>query len=86
MENTIDDQPPDDRGSAGTPLLGGTRLFQIYESDLAELEQSLPELSWAVGLQNDRRLKTHLRRLKRIVSDVRWNYGPHDNVQIVEPE
>lgn len=80
MEDEKDDNPP----LRSNGLLGGNALFQIYENDLIELEQSLPVLSEAVGVMNDRRLKTHLRRLKRIVSDVRWNYGPHDDVEAVE--
>lgn len=77
MEDEKDDNPP----LRSNDLLGGNALFQIYENDLIELEQSLPVLSWAIGPLNDRRLKTHLRRLKRIVSDVRWSYGPHDDVE-----
>lgn len=61
-----------------------SQLFQVYEQDLVQMEQSLPILAQAVGPLNDPRLKRHLRLLKEIVSNVRWNYGPHDQVEKVE--
>ena len=61
-----------------------SKLFQIYEDDLAELERTLPEFMDAVGPMNDPRLKTQLRRVKSMLSDVRWNYGPHDEVQRID--
>lgn len=62
----------------------GSKLFQIYEDDLSELEKSLPVLSDAVAPMNNGRLKTHLRKLKLIVSNIRWNYGPYDEMEQVE--
>lgn len=60
------------------------RLFQIYEDDLAELERILPDIESHLMLHLDARQRTQLRRVKDILSNVRWNYGPHDNVEIVE--
>lgn len=62
------------------------KLFQIHEGDLQDLERILPQL------QNDLfdqlakpevapRLKRQLRMVKEILSNVRWNYGPPDQVE-----
>lgn len=65
------------------------RMFQIHEGDLAELERLLPSLGAALATsqQYSGRVRTQLRRCKAVLSDVRWNYGPPDNVTIVsEPD
>lgn len=80
-----DDANSHEEGSGGK-LVANMKLFQIYEDDLAEIEKSLPILSESLDTLNDRRLKTHMRRLKRIVSDVRWNYGPHDHVERIDDQ
>lgn len=59
------------------------KLFQIYEEHLSELEHTLPELSDALMPHLDNRLRVQLRRIKAILSDVRWNYGPPGEVEIV---
>lgn len=59
----------------------GNKLFQINENDLAELERIIPALC-------DRHMKaldsnvdrTAIRVIQRILSDVRWNYGPPTDV------
>ena len=53
-----------------------SKLFQIYEENLAELERLLPELGEAFVDSLTPRIKTQLRRCKAILSDVRWNYSP----------
>lgn len=60
-----------------------SKLFQIYEDDLASLERVLPELSDAMIDNLTPRLKTQLRRVQKILSDVRWNYGPPAHVETV---
>lgn len=79
----MSDEPNNEEQSGGH-VVANMKLFQIYEDDLIEIERSLPILAESLDIMNDRRLKVHLRRLKRIVSDVRWNYGPHDNVERME--
>ena len=67
------------------------RLFQIHDDDLGELERTLPQLADALMpvLANPllaNRLRVQLRRCQKILSDVRWNYGPPGQVEIVHPE
>ena len=59
------------------------KLFQVYEEDLGELEQSLPQLAEALASNIDNRLRVKLRRCQTILSKVRWNYGPHTEGQII---
>lgn len=62
----------------------GERLFQIKESDLAELEHVLPEIvSAMMGLMNDNRLKVQWRKVQEIIKNVRWNYGPPEEVIVI---
>jgi len=58
-------------------------LYQINEDDLSALEQTLPRIADALIPQMDNRLRVQLRRVQKILSDVRWNYGPPSEVQIV---
>ena len=61
-----------------------SRLFQIYESDLAELERVIPALAdrhMAAFDSNQDRVA--IRVVQRILKDVRWNYGPASNVTIL---
>ena len=76
MTDTLDDNP-----ESLPPH--GVRLFQIYETDLAELEQMLPELCEALDKVTSPRLRVKIRRVKDIISNVRWNYGPHTDVTII---
>lgn len=57
--------------------------FQIYEEDLGELERALPQLAEAMTPALNNRLRVQLRRCQSILSNVRWNYGPPKDVQIV---
>lgn len=65
-----------------------SKLFRIEEDDLAELERTLPELSDALFTQMNGRLRVKIRRIQKILSDVRWSYGPPSNIERVtdEPE
>lgn len=60
----------------------GIRLFQINESDLARLEHLLPEICERLYPHMDNRLRTQLRQVQSIMSDVRWNYGPPGEVAV----
>jgi hypothetical protein len=58
-----------------------SKLFQIHEDDLAELERTIPQFSDAMMLNLTSRLRTQLRRCQTILSNVRWNYGPPTEVE-----
>ena len=60
------------------------RMFQITEYDLRELEAILPLLAQSLTptMQNFDRVR--LRRVQRILSEVRWNYGPPTDVEIID--
>ena len=60
-----------------------SKLFDIYEDDLAELERTLPQLGNALTQHLTNRLRMQLRRCQTILSNVRWNYGPPTQVKIV---
>lgn len=76
------------------PTTGASmRLFQITEDDLAELERLLPDFHEAFGSQQlgpnapgANRLRVKVRRVKDIISNVRWNYAPHSDVQEIPAE
>lgn len=61
-----------------------SKLFQIYEDDLAELESALPQLCDALADKLTLRLRVKIRRVKTILSDIRWDYGPPSNVTRVD--
>lgn len=61
----------------------GTSLFQINSDDLCDLERILPELQSALFQHLTPRLRTQIRRVKDILSNVRWNYGPPEEVEVV---
>lgn len=48
----------------------------INEEDLAELERVIPEISDSLMHHLSPRMRTQLRRIKEILSNVRWRYGP----------
>ena len=66
-----------------------SRTFQISEDDLSELERIIPDLCGdMMPLFTNRelapRLRTQLRRVQSILSDVRWRYCPPEEVQIID--
>ncbi len=63
-----------------------SRLFQIKEDDLGALEATLPQLADALMPVLNNRLRVQLRRAQQVLSDVRWNYGPPSEVQIIPPD
>jgi len=60
-----------------------SKLFQIEENDLGELERILPDLAEAMMPILDNRLRIKLRRCQSIVSNVRWRYGPAQQYGVV---
>jgi hypothetical protein len=60
-----------------------SKLFQIYEDDLAELERTLPDVLSHIYPHLDNRLRVQFRRLQTIVQNVRWNYGPPSQVELL---
>ncbi len=58
-----------------------SKLFQVYENDLGELEQLMPQLAQALMPVLDNKLRVQLRRCQAILSNVRWNYGPPSEVE-----
>jgi hypothetical protein len=60
-----------------------SKLFQINDEDLGELERILPQLSQALMPSMNNTLRVQLRRSQLILSNVRWNYGPASEVRVV---
>lgn len=60
------------------------KLFQIYHADLAELERVIPDIAEALMVHLSGRQKTQLRRVQAILSNVRWNYGPPSEVEVID--
>lgn len=59
------------------------KLHQINADDLATLEELAPELLWLLDEKlNDTAVRMKVRRVKEILSNVRWNYGPPLEVEI----
>lgn len=61
----------------------GTKLFQITEDDLAELERTLPRWLDRMYPQMDNQLRTQTRRVQEVLQNVRWNYGPPGEVIVI---
>lgn len=59
------------------------KLFQIHEDDLGRLESILPQLADALMPVLDNRLRVKIRQVKQILSDVRWDYGPPSEVEVI---
>lgn len=74
-----DEQSPE---TPSEPTHGTTRLFQIKEDDLAELERSVPDICHAMYAELTNRQRVQFRRLREILADVRWNYGPPGAVRV----
>ena len=59
-------------------MMDVTKCYRITEDDLSLLERVLPLLQDNLKVQcfQDPELSVALDEAKRIMSDVRWNYGP----------
>jgi len=63
-----------------------SKLFQIREDDLSELERLLPQFADVMIASLDNRLRLQFRRAQSIMSSVRWNYGPPCDVEVSQVE
>ena len=60
------------------------RFFQITEEDLGELERTLPHIADVLAKPElNNRQRVWIRRVQKIISDVRWNYGPPGEVKVI---
>lgn len=64
------------------------KMMQIDENDLGELERALPEIAEALscGTGLSPRLRVKLRRTQSILSNVRWNYGPVGEIEVINKD
>ena len=60
------------------------RLYQIYEDDLVYLESTLPMFQDIMIDRMDNALRIKFRRLKELLSNIRWNYGPPSDIYIID--
>lgn len=60
-----------------------SKLFQIREDDLAELEHILPQFCSDLYVSMDNRKRVQFRRVQEILMNVRWNYGPPIEVEVI---
>lgn len=61
-----------------------TKLFRIYETDLAALESTLPCLVNSLGEALNRpEVQVMAEQVKEILSNVRWDYGPPQEVRVI---
>lgn len=75
MSEGITNKPDD------LPPVPASRMFQITEEDLAELERCVPDLcERAMSRLDDTKSRVQIRKVKEIISHVRWHYGPWSNV------
>jgi hypothetical protein len=65
--------------------------FQVSEEDLAELEHTLPkafmdlQMFTANNHPSANRVRVQFSRVQKILTNIRWRYGPWEQVQIVDP-
>ena len=60
-------------------------MFQINADDLAVLEFAIPELCEHLAEKTSNADRVKIRRVKEILSNVRWNYQPHSEIERIEP-
>lgn len=63
-----------------------SKMYRIEEDDLAELERTLPQFVDVMFGNVNPRVATQLRRVQKILSDVRWSYGPPSHVERIDVE
>lgn len=61
------------------------KLFQIHDDDLAVLELAIPELCERLAEKTSNADRVKIRRVKEILSNVRWNYQPHSEIERIDP-
>lgn len=57
------------------------KMLQIHDDDLSDLERTVPEIADRLTGSMDNALRTKLRRVQTILSNVRWGYGPPSHVE-----
>lgn len=57
------------------------KLLQIHDDDLSDLERTLPEIADRLIGSMDNALRIKIRRVQKILSNVRWGYGPPSHVE-----
>lgn len=60
-------------------------LYQITEEDLADLERTLPQIMHRDPMEHGR-CRVQWARIKAIVSNIRFCYGPHSDIEIIPDE
>ncbi len=65
-----------------------SKMYQINQNDLADLERIVPaEFENCIPeVRNTPRFRTACRRVKDILSDIRWNYHPHIEIIPVDED
>lgn len=58
-------------------------FFQIREEDLTTLEKAIPELQIKIS-EFDKDARENIEMIKRILSDVRWDYGPYQSIERID--
>lgn len=59
------------------------KTYRIRGEDLATLEEILPKLVSALYPVMDNRIRGQVRRVQKVLQDVRWDYGPPDEVEVL---
>lgn len=62
------------------------KLFQINEDDLATLERDIPAIVSCVMPHLRFADRVAIRRVQKILLNVRWNYGPPTHVERVDDD
>lgn len=65
---------------------GEMRMYQINEDDLVTLEREMPAVFDRLMQHLDSPLKVKARVIQNVLSRVRWNYGPPDEVMVIPCE
>ncbi len=60
-----------------------SKLLQIYEKDVFELQSTLGDLLEHHSATATTRQRTQWRRVQEILKSVQWNYGPHTEVEVI---
>jgi len=60
-----------------------TKLFQLNEDDLATLERDIPAVFDRMYDRMDNAMCVKFRRIQTILTNIRWNYGPPRNVEVI---
>jgi hypothetical protein len=76
------DDPPKEESPQEWPTGPVTRMFQVPEPDLEYLEREIPKLCDFNSMScNNPAMRLKWNRIKEIVSNIRWNYGPPTQVE-----